>query len=66
MEKVSFLYPLIMKGFTKVLRTIGLVVLIILAIAGIAIVPIFPREEPMRKRNTTELVEKRDEEDEIP
>lgn len=53
-----------MKKLAKVFRTIGLIILILLAIAGIAIVPIFPREEPMRKRTTVELVENRDEEDE--
>ena len=56
-----------MKDFKKGLRTIGLVLLLLLAVAGVAIVPIFPREEPMRKRTTTELVEKRkeDEADEL-
>ena len=56
-----------MKDFKKGLRTIGLVLLLLLAVAGVAIVPIFPREEPMRKSTTTELVEKRkeDEADEL-
>lgn len=55
-----------MKKIVKTLRTIGIIILILLAVAGIAIVPIFPREEPMRKRTTVELVERRDEEDEPP
>lgn len=56
-----------MKTLKKVLRTIVLVLLLLLAVAGVAIVPIFPREEPMRKRTTTELLENRkeDEADEL-
>jgi len=53
-----------MKHFKKAFRIIGLVLLLLLAAMGVALVPIFPREEPMRKKTTIELVEKREEDDE--
>ena len=65
-RKVFIICPYIMKKLVKTLRTIVLIILILLAVAGIAIVPIFPREEPMRKRTTVDLVERREEEEELP
>ena len=53
-----------MKTFRKIARLAGLVVLLLLASMGVALVPIFPRDEPMKKEATTEWVEKHKEDDE--
>jgi hypothetical protein len=48
-----------MDRFKKILRTIGLVILIILALSGIGIAPPKTRELFMNKEDTIELVEKK-------
>ena len=53
-----------MRKLKKALRLIGLIVLIFLALSGIAIVPILPKREPMKKETTIELVEEERDEDE--
>jgi hypothetical protein len=48
-----------MDRFKKILRIIGLVILIILALSGIGIAPPKTRELFMNKEDTIELVEKK-------
>jgi hypothetical protein len=54
-----------MKKLKSLLRMVVLAVLLLLAVMGIAMVPIFPRREPMNKENMIEWVVT-EEEDELP
>ena len=54
-----------MKKLTSILRIVILGFLLILAVSGIAIVPIFPKREPMNKETTIELAEA-DADEELP
>jgi hypothetical protein len=50
-----------MERFKKILRIVGLVLLIILALSGIGIAPPKNREQYLHKEVTTELVEEKKE-----
>jgi len=50
-----------MERFKKILRIVGLVLLIILALSGIGIAPPRSREPYLNKETTIELVEKKKE-----
>jgi len=52
-----------MMKLKKILRIISLVILLLLAVTGVALVPIFPRREPMNKEATIELVEAKEDEE---
>ncbi|MDZ4714464.1 MAG: hypothetical protein SH819_03255 [Cytophagales bacterium] len=54
-----------MHNLKRVLRLAGLIILIILACSGVAMVPFTPRREPMKRETTIELVEE-DGEEELP
>lgn len=54
-----------MKKIKKILRVLGLVLLILLASMGVALVPFIPREEPMDKRTNKEMVEEEDENEKL-